>query len=228
MDIRTVAGRLGHSGGGTTTLKVYSAWVAESDQRAAVSLFSRLPQRPAGHQVPAVAPAPYESIAAELRADVAAGVVPLGAVLPTNIALMERFDVSAGTAQRAVALMRRWGLADVARGRRAVVVARPEPDFAEPATPVVAEPTEPAVGASARLWEIVLRGPDGRRYPARHVTADLTQPDQLRRHLVAVARIEAPDAAGADDSWVGDFELEVLDPDNPASGPVRVLRWDSA
>ena len=35
---RTVAGRLGHGGGGTTTLRFYSAWVSESDQRAASTL----------------------------------------------------------------------------------------------------------------------------------------------------------------------------------------------
>jgi integrase len=46
VDVRTVAGRLGHSGGGTTTLRVYAAWVSESDQRAAASLFSRMPARP--------------------------------------------------------------------------------------------------------------------------------------------------------------------------------------
>jgi len=46
VDIRTVAGRLGHGGGGATTLRVYSAWVAESDQRAAASLAARLPQLP--------------------------------------------------------------------------------------------------------------------------------------------------------------------------------------
>ncbi|MEN3300360.1 MAG: integrase, partial [Pseudonocardia sp.] len=47
VDIRTVAGRLGHSGGGTTTLRVYAAWLAEADQRAATGLSSRLPARPA-------------------------------------------------------------------------------------------------------------------------------------------------------------------------------------
>ncbi|WP_433503707.1 tyrosine-type recombinase/integrase [Pseudonocardia halophobica] len=35
VDPRTVAGRLGHGGGGTTTLKTYTAWVSEADQRAA-------------------------------------------------------------------------------------------------------------------------------------------------------------------------------------------------
>jgi integrase len=45
VDIRTVAGRLGHGGGGTTTLRVYAAWVSEADQRAAATLAGRL-QRP--------------------------------------------------------------------------------------------------------------------------------------------------------------------------------------
>jgi integrase len=35
VDRRTVAGRLGHGGGGTATPRVYSHWVAASDQRAA-------------------------------------------------------------------------------------------------------------------------------------------------------------------------------------------------
>ena len=49
VDLRTVAGRLGHGGGGATTLRVYAAWVSESDQRAAEILGSRVqrPPRPA-------------------------------------------------------------------------------------------------------------------------------------------------------------------------------------
>lgn len=35
IDLRTVAGRLGHGGGGTTTLRVYAAWVAAADRKAA-------------------------------------------------------------------------------------------------------------------------------------------------------------------------------------------------
>jgi integrase len=45
VDLRTVAGRLGHGGGGATTLRVYAAWVGESDRRAAEILGGRL-QRP--------------------------------------------------------------------------------------------------------------------------------------------------------------------------------------
>jgi integrase len=42
VDLRTVAGRLGHGGGGATTLRVYAAWVTESDRRAARLLSERL------------------------------------------------------------------------------------------------------------------------------------------------------------------------------------------
>jgi len=33
IDLRTVAGRLGHGGGGATTLRVYAAWVAAADRK---------------------------------------------------------------------------------------------------------------------------------------------------------------------------------------------------
>ncbi|MCY7341406.1 MAG: site-specific integrase [Pseudonocardia sp.] len=48
VDLRTVAGRLGHGGGGATTLRVYAAWVGESDRRASDILGSRMkrPSRP--------------------------------------------------------------------------------------------------------------------------------------------------------------------------------------
>lgn len=46
VDVRTVAGRLGHGGGGTTTLRVYTAWVPESDKRAAEILAARIALAP--------------------------------------------------------------------------------------------------------------------------------------------------------------------------------------
>lgn len=46
VDLRTVAGRLGHGGGGVTTLRVYAAWHAGADRKAASVLASRLPARP--------------------------------------------------------------------------------------------------------------------------------------------------------------------------------------
>ncbi|MCE3555508.1 site-specific integrase [Pseudonocardia sp. RS11V-5] len=42
VDLRTVAGRLGHGGGGATTLRVYAAWVGEADRRASEILGSRM------------------------------------------------------------------------------------------------------------------------------------------------------------------------------------------
>jgi integrase len=51
VDVRTVAGRLGHGSGGTTTLRTYAAWVSEADQRAAGKIAGRMPPRP----VPSVA-----------------------------------------------------------------------------------------------------------------------------------------------------------------------------
>ncbi|MHA6802968.1 tyrosine-type recombinase/integrase [Salinifilum ghardaiensis] len=46
VDVRTVAGRLGHGSGGMTTSRVYSAWVSEVDQRASAALANRVPERP--------------------------------------------------------------------------------------------------------------------------------------------------------------------------------------
>ncbi|WP_445185105.1 tyrosine-type recombinase/integrase [Pseudonocardia sp. Cha107L01] len=46
VDLRTVAGRLGHGGGGATTLPVYSAFASGADRRAAEVLMGRL-KRPA-------------------------------------------------------------------------------------------------------------------------------------------------------------------------------------
>jgi integrase len=45
VDLRTVAGRLGHGSGGATTLRVYAAWVEEANQKAAEALGSRMPRR---------------------------------------------------------------------------------------------------------------------------------------------------------------------------------------
>ena len=130
VDVRTVAGRLGHGGGGTTTLRVYAAWVAEADQRAAQGLAGRLPAMPA--EVDEVSRpwtnprVPFERVAAELRSRIAGGELSVGTVLPTGKQLGAEFGVSTGTAQRAVALLREWSLVEVRRGARAVVVSRPD------------------------------------------------------------------------------------------------------
>ena len=134
VDVRTVAGRLGHSGGGTTTLRVYSAWVAEADQRAALSLSARMPELPASVvegeviALPAGGAAaqdengsPYQRIAADLRAAIRCGALRPGDPLPTNKDLATRYGVSVATAHRGVELLTSAGEVTASRGRRATV-----------------------------------------------------------------------------------------------------------
>lgn len=139
MDVRTVAGRLGHGGGGATTLRVYTAWVAEADQRAAGDLVGRLPVPPSapGATVPAgvvAAPeeptSPYQHIAADLRGAITCGALRPGDSLPTVVEIAERYGVAVGTAHRAFAELKASGLIAVSRGRRAVVSSYPEPAVA--------------------------------------------------------------------------------------------------
>jgi DNA-binding transcriptional regulator YhcF (GntR family) len=131
VDVRTVAGRLGHGGGGTTTLRVYAAWVAEADQRAAQGLAERLPVRPvapaaAAERAKTDPRSPYEQVATALRDRINKGEISTGQQLPTGDQLAEEFEVSKGTAQRAVVLLQKWRLVEVSRGRRAVVQAPPK------------------------------------------------------------------------------------------------------
>jgi integrase len=134
VDVRTVAGRLGHGGGGATTLRVYSAWVAEADQRAAAALASRLPELPSSSgefadsvTLPGPTPrtdeeaSPYRRIAADLRAAIRCGAYAPGDQLPTVASLAERYGVAVGTAHRALAVLSEAGEVKVSRGRRATV-----------------------------------------------------------------------------------------------------------
>jgi integrase len=52
IDLRTVAGCLGHGGEGATTLRVYAAWVAASGRKAAEILGSQMPKRLARGRTP--------------------------------------------------------------------------------------------------------------------------------------------------------------------------------
>ncbi|UQS22997.1 tyrosine-type recombinase/integrase [Amycolatopsis thermalba] len=130
VDVRTVAGRLGHSGGGTTTLKVYSAWVAEADQKAAGKLTGRMPQAPitidvqgnARSTLEPEAANPYQKIAADLRGAITAGILREGEELPPVADLASRYHVSVGTAHRAIAELKTAGLVTASRGRRVTVV----------------------------------------------------------------------------------------------------------
>ena len=133
VDVRTVAGRLGHGGGGTTTLKVYSAWRSEADQRAASSLGLRMPAVPVEIDSNPASPlasllladdvdaSPHQRITADLRGAIACGALPPGTVLPTLSELARRYNVATSTVHRAFATLKDAGLINVARGKRAVV-----------------------------------------------------------------------------------------------------------
>jgi integrase len=131
VDVRTVAGRLGHSGGGTTTLKVYSAWRSEADQRAAGALGGRMPAAPIDVEpgAPLIAPpqidsdgaSPHRRIAADLRGAIACGALRPGDPVPTLADIARRYDVATSTAHRALTALRQAGLIHITRGKRGVV-----------------------------------------------------------------------------------------------------------
>jgi len=118
VDIRTVAGRLGHGSGGATTLKVYARWVNEADRRAADTMATIVP-KPV--PPPAVPRGPYEVIAENLREQIRNGQLRPGEQLPTIAELAAANTVAVGTAHRALTPLRNEGLVEVARGRRAFV-----------------------------------------------------------------------------------------------------------
>lgn len=133
VNVRTVAGRLGHGGGGATTLRVYTAWSAEADQRAAATLSGRMPERPelanllgapVGDGVskgPIETQHPHQQIAADIRAAIACGALRPGQQLPSEIELASRYGVAASTAHRAVAVLVAGGLVTASRGKRTMV-----------------------------------------------------------------------------------------------------------
>jgi integrase len=130
VDVRTVAGRMGYGGGGATTLRVYSAWLSEADQRAAGSLAVRMPAPPvsidrAGElTVAAVADedaSPYQRIAEDLRAAIRCGLLKPGDPLPPVAELAVHYDVAVTTAHRAVAVLTAAGQVEASRGKRARV-----------------------------------------------------------------------------------------------------------
>jgi len=189
VDVRTVAGRLGHGGGGTTTLRVYAAWVSEADQRAATGLLARLPQRPTaapGSVAPTERAArnPYEVVAAALRSQILSGSLPAGSLMPSRKELAQSYHIAVGTAHRAVALLGEWGLIDIRRGHRAVVVARAaapaDPNPVIGGAPLVDRETE-----SETLVELVLRS---RGSEVGRLTAAVTSLSLSLEGLVTVSR----------------------------------------
>ncbi|MCE3552827.1 site-specific integrase [Pseudonocardia sp. RS11V-5] len=109
VDVKTVAGRLGHGGGGTTTLKTYTAWVAEADQRAAGGFAARMPKRPVelseAERIMSRPRFPYERVAADVVSQILRGELLLDQS-PALDAMMIRHRVSLATAKRGAVLAR--------------------------------------------------------------------------------------------------------------------------
>ena len=122
VDVRTVAGRLGHGSGGATTLRYYAAWVAKADHRAAASIADTLPRPDTSRRHPR---SPYEKLAAQLRGAIEQGIYPVGSFLPITIELASAHNVSVGTVNRAIALLKSVGLVAAKRGERATVLPGP-------------------------------------------------------------------------------------------------------
>lgn len=122
VDLRTVAGRLGHGSGGATTLRFYAAWVDEADHRAADTIANLMPRPDAARRQPRN---PYEKLAAALRGAIEDGAFAIGTALPTCCELAARHDVSVGTVNRAIALLKEAGLVTAGRGRRVTVCRNP-------------------------------------------------------------------------------------------------------
>ncbi|GGL03713.1 tyrosine-type recombinase/integrase [Streptomyces flaveus] len=183
-DVRTVAGRVGHGGGGATTLKYYAAFLATSDRQAVTAFAKQLPVPegllaeqpvttvinglrlvcgcgneslwamlvvtddgaealcgqceaavqarpdtevgPIGRttKVEAAPPrelAPWEAIAQELAGAIKDGTMLPGEDVPTVGDIAQAHGVSVGTAHRAFTQLKKDGLIEVSRGRRAVV-----------------------------------------------------------------------------------------------------------
>lgn len=205
VDPRTVAGRLGHGGGGTTTLKTYSAWVSEADQRAATGIGETMPHRPAALDAEAqrrTTPRyPYEVIAADLGQRIEAGSLAPDDNVPSAAALAVEHKVSLATAKRALALAQEWGLLERSDPTTLRVVAA-APAKAAPEVDLPASVVGAPSGARTMLtFTLRHRGACVTRFSA---VADPTNGEALEQLLAdAVVR------SGACPELVGEYEMDV-------------------
>ncbi|PSL08193.1 DNA-binding transcriptional regulator YhcF (GntR family) [Haloactinopolyspora alba] len=204
VNIRTVAGRLGHGSGGTTTLRSYTAWVSEADQRAAGEIATRMPERPARAALPErqefEASNPYEKIAVDLRDRIYAGELAIGMPIPSVKQLARDHDVSVSTAQRAVRLLEEWGLVRVATGRPTLVQPRADTEPQEPVTEQTNVETEPpgATGDGVQPVDLEVRKL-GATVATLRTSADPADATVLHRLLVGAVKRDSAELAAIDE-----------------------------
>lgn len=202
VDVRTVAGRLGHADA-TTTLKIYAAWLSEFDQRAAKHMIARMPERPTAPAQP-TPQYPNEKLAAILRDAIVDGNYPPEKPFPAVKEIAAEHQVSAGTAHRAIEHLKSWGFIDARRGIRAVVTPRDRwPETAEPQGPPAALSTDARSAARQLLdFRLIHNGDIIRKFTAE---VDTSLASELRALLTAAIR-----RSGGDIAEIRDYELEVL------------------
>jgi integrase len=203
VDPRTVAGRLGHGGGGTTTLKAYSAWVSEADQRAAKGLGAGMPARPTEmdetDRIKAEPRYPYQAVAAAVADQIADGTLPPASQAPPAAELATRYGVSLATAKRALVLLTEWGT--LARHGRNELRVIGSATVSEVTQVPVASPT--ADNRAGRLLALTVRrrGTEVARFST---VADPTNAPELHEVLAAaIAR------AGGPPGDITDYEMDV-------------------
>ncbi|MGH3821707.1 MAG: GntR family transcriptional regulator [Pseudonocardiaceae bacterium] len=211
VDIRTVAGRLGHAGGGSTTLKAYTAWVSEADQRAAKTISGRMPPLPTQpdpvDRAKTDPHSPYQRIAARLRHDILTGTLTDGDHPPSAKHLATQHNVSPATAHRALTLLKTWGLITSSHSQRATVTrpAQPEPQPHDTHT-ATSQPADTDTDAGRELLHLDVRW-RGTTIKKLTTEANPTNPTELRRPLTDAIRRH-----GHDESHIGDYEMDIRDP----------------
>lgn len=157
------------------------------------------------------------------RAQVLDGTRGAGSPLPTVLELSERYGIAVGTANRAVGLLKEWGLVEVRRGARAIVLPRDEGDPAEPVTthdkdgpapqtdllevPELHPPTHVVAPATPQLpdglLELVLR----RR--GADISRVVTSPVPLNAESLRKLLLDGIARSGGSDEEIGQYELEL-------------------
>jgi len=209
VDPRTVAGRLGHGGGGTTTLKAYSAWVSEADQRAAKGLGAGMPERPTEidetDRIKMEPRYPYQAVAASVVRQVADGTFPPGSPAPAAAALSARHAVSLATAKRSLVLLTEWGTL-VRHGRNELRVV--DPVTVPRVSPAPAElPTADDRAGTLLALTVRRRGTEVARFST---VADPASASELHEVLAAaVARV------GSAPEEITGYEMDVCLPAEP-------------
>lgn len=239
VDVRTVAGRLGHGGGGTTTLKVYAAWVSAADQHASTVLMSRMPQRPAlprpgseGWMSAFGAPdtpeparicfdprRPHEQLAARLFEAWQAGELSGGTELTVN-GIAESHQVTRYTAHQVITHLKRRGVLDVRNGNRSVVLSRTETTTIQVTSHTVTEKVDIA-SSNDETASMPLPLPSAAA-PAtpRPLVLELihlgtsirtlnVRADPTNLEILERLMLDAVRRAGGDDTQVGEYELAV-------------------